>query len=452
MAERGTGGLFRQVRIDTWKSIARYLGRSSRTVQRWHHEYGLPVHRLGIDSGSIFAYADELDSWLRNRDRAPKNTLFEISRPASQRGLRLPSESEPYRRPFDLPCVSVSGRQRSAALAAYANKLWASVSNENLKIIAKCSREAVDLDPGNAEGFAGLSQVLIAQGFMGLLGIPSAYVTAKAALDCAVEIDGELPAVKLAAAWLKIVWERDWRGARREIDDLCGRESCQSRAVIAQALLHVAEGSPEEATGLLREFVQRNPLHAEASALLCWCEYLAENYQESLTLIEEARHGGQSGPLLDAVEALASIHGEEPEAYLPRIETLVADSPRHELLRGVLGLAYALNGHTLRANAILDAMAQPHDAEKNGSSYAIALVFVGLGERREAMQRLEQSYRNGSLWSLAFPFDPILRSLREEPGYRMFLSRLSYPPPRRHGPQSEKSAAPSLGALRVSGS
>ena len=86
MAEGRTGSPFRQVRIDTWKSIARYLGRSSRTVQRWHREYDLPVHRLGVDTGSVFAYADELDSWLRNRDRAPNNTLIEIPRPALPRG------------------------------------------------------------------------------------------------------------------------------------------------------------------------------------------------------------------------------------------------------------------------------------------------------------------------------------------------------------------------------
>ena len=60
---------FANARLDTWKSIAQYLGRSTRTVQRWRLEYGLPARHLGGDSTSVFAYTDELDDWLRNRNQ-----------------------------------------------------------------------------------------------------------------------------------------------------------------------------------------------------------------------------------------------------------------------------------------------------------------------------------------------------------------------------------------------
>ncbi len=53
-------------RLDSWKEIAAYLGRGTRTVQRWEREHGLPVHRLrlpGHKQGSVFAYKRELDAW-----------------------------------------------------------------------------------------------------------------------------------------------------------------------------------------------------------------------------------------------------------------------------------------------------------------------------------------------------------------------------------------------------
>lgn len=54
-----------RVRLDSWKSIAEYLGRDVRTVVRWEKEKGLPVHTVpGLRRRSVFAYADELDSWL----------------------------------------------------------------------------------------------------------------------------------------------------------------------------------------------------------------------------------------------------------------------------------------------------------------------------------------------------------------------------------------------------
>jgi hypothetical protein len=50
--------------LSTWKEIAGYVNRGVRTVQRWEAEFAMPVHRTGEDRGSVFAFADELDTWL----------------------------------------------------------------------------------------------------------------------------------------------------------------------------------------------------------------------------------------------------------------------------------------------------------------------------------------------------------------------------------------------------
>ena len=62
------GGFPTGQRLESWKEIASYLRRDKRTVQRWEKEYGLPVHRLQLASGStVYAYADELDAWYTRR-------------------------------------------------------------------------------------------------------------------------------------------------------------------------------------------------------------------------------------------------------------------------------------------------------------------------------------------------------------------------------------------------
>ncbi|MBI5084393.1 MAG: tetratricopeptide repeat protein [Acidobacteria bacterium] len=56
------------LRIDSWKEIAVYLKRGTRTVQRWEREEGLPVHRLVHDKlGSVYAFDEELDAWWSAR-------------------------------------------------------------------------------------------------------------------------------------------------------------------------------------------------------------------------------------------------------------------------------------------------------------------------------------------------------------------------------------------------
>ncbi len=52
-------------RLDSWKSIADYLGRDLSTVRRWENEKGLPVHRVpGGKRQAVFAHSVEIDRWL----------------------------------------------------------------------------------------------------------------------------------------------------------------------------------------------------------------------------------------------------------------------------------------------------------------------------------------------------------------------------------------------------
>lgn len=58
--------LAKPVVFRSWKSIAAYLNRGVRTVQRWHSDLQLPVHQVKAQSRSqVFAYKAELDQWLQ---------------------------------------------------------------------------------------------------------------------------------------------------------------------------------------------------------------------------------------------------------------------------------------------------------------------------------------------------------------------------------------------------
>jgi hypothetical protein len=55
-------------RLDSWKEIAGYLGRSEKTARRWEARERLPVHRpLHERAGSVYAYTNELDAWRNQR-------------------------------------------------------------------------------------------------------------------------------------------------------------------------------------------------------------------------------------------------------------------------------------------------------------------------------------------------------------------------------------------------
>jgi predicted Zn-dependent protease len=192
-------------------------------------------------------------------------------------------------------------------------------------------------------------------------------------------------------------------------------------------MLHIAEGSPKEASGLLLEVAQHNALSSLAMALYFWSQYLSREYANVILQIEQAKASGQYGLVFDAVEALASIQLEDSDAQIERIEAMAADSPRDDVVLGALGYVYSTTGQRLRASEILDAMTYRETHEQGHEPYARAIILVGLNEPQRAVQLLEQSYREGSLWSLGFLSDPILDKLRDDPHYQLFLSKFSYP-------------------------
>jgi len=54
--------------LQSWKEIAAYLERDSRTARRWEKTLGLPVRRHGDSSrASVYAYPSEIDAWRAER-------------------------------------------------------------------------------------------------------------------------------------------------------------------------------------------------------------------------------------------------------------------------------------------------------------------------------------------------------------------------------------------------
>ena len=73
-------------RLDSWKEIAGFLGRTVRTVQRWEKTEGLPVHRGGTAKrGSIVGSRKEIGEWWHRRRDTLEPTAVVSEREDSQR-------------------------------------------------------------------------------------------------------------------------------------------------------------------------------------------------------------------------------------------------------------------------------------------------------------------------------------------------------------------------------
>jgi tetratricopeptide (TPR) repeat protein len=388
-------------RLDSWKSIAEYLERSPRTVQRWHAFHGLPIHHFGGPKGSVFAYAEDIDRWLIG--------LAEETRIAD----------------VDACDAGEARKTTSQELTSSAREMWETRSEGSLSTIAGLYRKAIDLNPANGEAFTGLANCMISAALQGGMDGSLAYPCAAEALRRSAQLESRQSVdAQCAAAWLNMVYERKWRLARANFEDVLGSQPRNGFALAGLALLHIAEGDPSAGCKWAWEAWKQNTLVCALGSLVCWSIYLSGEFDQALELVAQVRSSGASGALLAAIEALALIQTGDIGPDRKRIEALATEFPQSLTLQGILGHAYGVFGQTDKAWAIYRNLEQMKPQKKRNNAYGLALVLLGLGRGRDALEWLEAAYAEGALWSLGFRSDPLLGSLGGDPRYEVLLRKI----------------------------
>jgi tetratricopeptide (TPR) repeat protein len=90
----------------------------------------------------------------------------------------------------------------------------------------------------------------------------------------------------------------------------------------------------------------------------------------------------------------------------------------------MLGQAYARSGQTDEARKILARLNQEAKS-RYVAPYAVALVFLGLGENERALDELERAYQTGDTnYLFIIKVDPLLDQLRGQPRFEALLQKI----------------------------
>lgn len=393
-----------KVRLDSWKSIAEYLERSPRTVQRWHSCHALPVHHFGGSKGSVFAYAEEIDRWLMSL--AQHNAL----------GVTVCDDSLAARQSLS----------RDSVLRAH--EMWESRTEENLPAIAGLYRKAIDQDPANTGALTGLANAMISATLHGVMDGVIAFPAAAEALRRTAQLDADEVEALCAAAWLRLIHERKGSQARSGFEEVLARQPDMSSALGGMGLTHVAEGDLDGARAWVWKAWQKNTLVPMFGALVCWVEYLAGASDAALDMAEQMRMSGGRGGTLAIIESLALILTVPSGVHLKRIAALALEYPQSLTLQCVLAYQCSLSGKYSHAREIRDAIVLMNEQKKRSNAYGMALMAMGFGNNAEAIRWLETAFAEGSLWSLALRSDPILKPLRGDSRFEVLLHRCAVQP------------------------
>ena len=119
--------------------------------------------------------------------------------------------------------------------------------------------------------------------------------------------------------------------------------------------------------------------------------------------------------------------GQSSEA-IDYLQRLLARLPGCAMVMSALAHALASAGNSAAARAILDEIFEQETSGRYISSFAIAKVYLALGDIPAALTRLERAYDDRAHSMAYLRVDPQLRPLANEPRFRRLVEQVDQSP------------------------
>ena len=282
--------------------------------------------------------------------------------------------------------------------------------------------KAVQLDPGYAAAYTGLAGQAYYPGLFGFEAPRQAFPRMLDAAAKALELDATQAGAHASLALGKLHLEWNWPAAEAGFRQALrlNPSDGEVRHFFGHYLLW--SGRSDEAARQCRRGLEVDPYNPGLVACIGWHELCAGHDAKAL---EETRRAlaldPKHGWALLTLGWIYEQQGKYQEAIAALRETW--DFP---LKTASLGHAFARSGNRRIADRILsDLMAQA--GKKYVSPFDIALVHLGLDDRKSTFEWLNRAFEEHAGFLLFVNSDPRFRPLRPDPRFQDLLRRMRFP-------------------------
>jgi TolB-like protein/DNA-binding winged helix-turn-helix (wHTH) protein/Tfp pilus assembly protein PilF len=304
---------------------------------------------------------------------------------------------------------------------------WNKRTADGLKKAADYFNQAIEKDPNYAPAYTGLadSYALLGDWEYGVLPPKEAYPKAKAAATTALELDHTLSEAHTSLAFSLDGFDWDWESAEREFKRAIELNPNYATAHHWYGWHLSVLGRHSEAIAELRKAESLDPLSLIISADVAEELLIAHQYDESIK---------QSRKTVDMDSNFALAHYELGQAYVQKhmyneaireLQTSIALSGGSTTCTSNLAYAYAVSGQKSEAARILNALTS-RPAHRFSNASEIALIYVGLDNKDQAMIWLEKAY--AERFNPGILMRPAFDSLRSDPRFQDLLRRIGLTP------------------------
>jgi TolB-like protein/Tfp pilus assembly protein PilF len=284
--------------------------------------------------------------------------------------------------------------------------------------------QAISKDPNYALAYAGLADSYLLLPAFSAASPQDSIPQAKAAAKHALELDDTLAEAHASSGRILSGYDFAFDQSIKEFEraiQLNPNYAMAHHWISSGPLAALARFDRAIAEG--RRAVELDPLSLVDNVDLGWVYFAARRYDEAIVQMRKAIEIDSRSYLAHYYlgEAL-QLKGQLADAIAEYRKAVELDDDPFAL--ALLGQAYARAGQRDEAQKILSRLTEEAKS-RYVSAYGVALMFIGLGDKEQAMDALERAFREGAGNDIiSIKVDPILDDLRGQPRFEALAQKI----------------------------
>jgi eukaryotic-like serine/threonine-protein kinase len=301
---------------------------------------------------------------------------------------------------------------------------WNKRTIDSLKSAAEHYNQAIEKDPGFALAYSGLAETYVLFPNYEVASAVDSMPRAKAAALRALELDDSLAEAHTALGWYYFTYEFDFGAGEKGL-----RRAIELNPTYATAYQWLAELLAQtkrfdEARAASQRAQEIDPLSPIISFNSGWHHYLTRRYDEAIN--DYNRTISLYPDFAVAYAGLCWAYERKGDliAAIPRCRKAAELGGSYE--KAFLSMTLARGGQRGEAIRIVEEL-KAEAGRKYVPSIALAIAYIGLGDKEAALHHLEKEVAERGYWASTFSADPVLDEFRSEPRFKALLKKMNLP-------------------------
>ena len=282
---------------------------------------------------------------------------------------------------------------------------------------------AIRIAPEFAQAYSALADCHTALGYLNARSPDETFPNARIAAQRALELDSSLAEPHASLGYYYLYYERDWQAAETEFRKAIELNPNYATAHDWYGVYLTARGRWSDALAEMKKASDLDPLSLPISTDVGFSLYYSGNYDAAIKSLHGTLAKDPGFPL--AHLWLGRAYEEKamyPEA-IAEFEKVQTALPGWPVTIAAAGWVYGRWGKTIDARRRL-AELNAESKHRYVSSYAIALVHSGLGEKEETLRLLALGLKERTNWMVWTAVDPRWQPVRGDARFQELLHKV----------------------------